>query len=434
MEGYITDKMEQRTINGNAVVITMYQREHCDEYLVREVKSGRCSLFCKGILQLSWKEVNDRRTGEFTVYEKGMAWNHGTGLELDEEKELRYQMYCEWLNKNGADDTYLELYNRDGLRWVHDGIVEKSSSVVLQLNVERVVEVNVESRQLLRVNGEEVSGMERNQVLNLSDEGERWEGDVLHDQPYGWGVLYDKEGEKAYEGFRIGSVSVCYGIQYYADIEVIEYEGEICEGRRWGKGKQYDRNGAVLYDGEWLNDDHVEKRMVINDETQFLHNHIEELIVSDKSCNGEEWSVLDLSCMPDLRLLQVGDECFENVVEVKLIGLKKLERVVIGTNSFTKHKNCYSEDPNRHFYLKDCENLKELMIGRYSFSDFSVCKIANVPSLEVFYWGMSRITSSNWNKMHISVKALTGKVFRIEYNFQDVRPISMLIVGIQLKG
>ena len=37
------------------------------------------------------------------------------------------------------------------------------------------------------------------------------------------------------------------------------------------------------------------------------------------------------SLMSHLRLLQVGDECFENVKEVKLIGLiHELERVVIG--------------------------------------------------------------------------------------------------------
>ncbi|KAM7454178.1 hypothetical protein BLSTO_05068 [Blastocystis sp. subtype 1] len=36
-----------------------------------------------------------------------------------------------------------------------------------------------------------VSGIEHKQVLDLNDDGERWEGDVLNNQPYGWGVLYD---------------------------------------------------------------------------------------------------------------------------------------------------------------------------------------------------------------------------------------------------
>ena len=80
LEGYITMDVAKKTVFGVDVEITTYQGEHCDEYLVREVKSGRCSLFYKGILQLSWKEVNGVKVGGFTLYEKGKAlrsedWN-----------------------------------------------------------------------------------------------------------------------------------------------------------------------------------------------------------------------------------------------------------------------------------------------------------------------------------------------------------------------
>ena len=265
------------------------------------------------------------------------------------------------------------------------GVERINKSVLREFHMDRLIDVNVESHELLSVNGD-VSGIERNQVLDLSDEGDRWEGDVLHDEPYGWGVLYDKEGEKAYEGFRIGNVCVCYGTQFYADIQKVEYEGEICEGKRWGRGIQYDRNGVVVFDGEWMNDDHAfEKRVVMNDGTQFLHNRIEELIVSDKSCNGGEWSVLDLTCIPHLRLLEVGDKCFKNVEMVELIGLCELERIEIGYSSFRKCKNDrhIGSNTNGRFYLKDCERLKELKIGSYSFSEFAVCEIENLASLEV---------------------------------------------------
>ena len=80
MEGYVSERNEKKTVFGMEVEITTYQGEHCDEYLVREVKSGRCWLFYKGILQLSWKEVYGVRKGGFTVYENGKAirsedWN-----------------------------------------------------------------------------------------------------------------------------------------------------------------------------------------------------------------------------------------------------------------------------------------------------------------------------------------------------------------------
>ena len=101
----------------------------------------------------------------------------------------------------------------------------------------------------------------------------------------------------------------------------------------------------------------------------------------------EEYSVCAIENVPSLELIEVGSECFKNVNELKLIGMKGLERVLIGQNSFTKHKNGYGYDRNRHFYLKNCERVRELKIGCYSFSDYVVCEIENVPSLEMIEMG-----------------------------------------------
>ena len=113
---------------------------------------------------------------------------------------------------------------------------------------------------------------------------------------------------------------------------------------------------------------------------------VTELVIAAKCCNGRVKEV-DLSSYVSLRVFEVGDECFEYVKEVKLIGLNQLERVVIGKNCFTKEKNSYGNDPNHHFYLKNCKKLRELKIGCYSFSDYSVCEIENLPSLEVIEMG-----------------------------------------------
>ena len=114
-----------------------------------------------------------------------------------------------------------------------------------------------------------------------------------------------------------------------------------------------------------------------------VNRHIGMIEVSDKCCNEEGLKELDLSGFVNLRELKVGDECFENVDEMKLIGLSELESVEIGENSFTKEKNWYGDDPNRHFYVKDCPKLKSLRIGEYSFSDYSVIEIENVDALIV---------------------------------------------------
>ncbi len=302
-------------------------------------------------------------------------------------KILKYQEYCELILKKDVKDPHMVLH-KNGLCGYHEGLVEKFPSIVVELHLNAVIEVDIASHTLLRVNGEEVSGVEHKRVLDLSDDGERWEGDVLDNQPCGWGVLYDSENRRVYEGFRIRGVNVCYGTKYYSDVQKVEYKGGICEGKRWGRGTLFDRTGKTVFDGEWMNDDNqIEKRVVLNEENQFLHSHIEELIVENNSCNGPEWNALDLSFISHLRLLEVGDKCFENVKEVKLIGLSKLERMVIGKKSFTKKKNSDGNDPNRRFCLKNCERLRELKIGRYSFNDYCMCEIENLPSMRVIEMG-----------------------------------------------
>ena len=322
-------------------------------------------------------------------------------------KMLKYQEYCELTLKKGA---YMALDKHDGLCGYHEGLAEKENFVLVELCLNRVIEVSVATRRLLRVNGEEVSGIVHNQVVDLDDDGERWEGDVLQSKPYGWGVVYDSENRMAYEGFRIGNVNMCYGTRYYSDIGVIAYEGEWFEGKRWGRGVQYDRTGNKVFDGEWRNDEQLSKRVVLSEENQLLHNRIEELIVQDKSCNGREWSALDLSLMPSLRVLEVGDDCFQYVEEVKLIGLSQLERVVIGKECFTTAKNWYGYDPSHRFYLKNCPHIRELKMGCDSFSDYSVCEIENVPSLEVIEMGELDDGSSNFHGASLELKGDSQRV------------------------
>ena len=129
---------------------------------------------------------------------------------------------------------------------------------------------------------------------------------------------------------------------------------------------------------------------------------MEVMIVDNNACNDKDYQLLDLSSVCNLKVFEVGDYSFAFVEEVKLIGVNQLERVVIGMHCFTKHKNGWSRDPNRHFNLKDCERLRELKIGRYSFSDYSVCEIENVPSLEVIEMG--ELNEFSYNFLYASLE------------------------------
>ena len=130
-----------------------------------------------------------------------------------------------------------------------------------------------------------------------------------------------------------------------------------------------------------------------------------ELVIASKCCNEGEVKEVDLGRFASLKVFEVGDECFENVKEVKLIGQNQLEKVVIGQKCFMKNEDRNSADPNRHFYLKNCERLRELKIGCYSFSDYSVCEIENVPSLEVIEMGELNEVSDNFCYASMELKS-----------------------------
>ena len=115
--------------------------------------------------------------------------------------------------------------------------------------------------------------------------------------------------------------------------------------------------------------------------------------------------MLNVSRLTSLQELSVGDYCFENVKELRLVGLSGLKRVAIGSNSFTKSKNGFGSDPNRRFQLKDCSALTELRVGRYSFSDYSVCEIENVDALESIAMGEVNSESFNFHSASLELKS-----------------------------
>ena len=106
------------------------------------------------------------------------------------------------------------------------------------------------------------------------------------------------------------------------------------------------------------------------------------IVIHDDCCNVKEMTRLDLGVFVNLREFRVGDRCFKYVREVSLCGMKHLMKVQVGANCFTTHRDWHRKDPNCAFYLKDCPLLKELKVGRYSFSDYVVCEIDAVPALE----------------------------------------------------
>ena len=275
------------------------------------------------------------------------------------------------------------LATEDALR-EKERLIEVHGDVILEQRP-RYIGVDLKKKKL-EVLFADLKEMEYHQILDLSGDGDRWEGDLMKEKPYGWGVVYDKDNHKVYEGFRLGEINICYGTTYYSDIEKKEYEGEWFNGKRCGRGTQYDRNGAVVYKGKWLNDEHMDTRVELTQDIKVFHNQVEELVVSDHYCSYVWWKEVNLSLMPCLKSFTVGNECLQLVSGLKMIGMSKLESVVIGDSCFCGLHSRHSS-PGGEFVLKNCPKLKTLKIGCDSFTVFTVCEIENVDALETIEIG-----------------------------------------------
>ena len=397
LDGYVTERNEKRVVNGVETEIMTYQGDHCDEYLVREVGSGRCSLFYKGILKLSWKEVNGTRTDGFTVYEKGKAlrsedWNGLTGKEHRSIENCKngLELVIEGngvVYRGGFDDV--ESMKREGRGMEFD---EKSGRVLrcgVWKNDELFqMEKECESEDVMIEYAIE-EGMENVSLLNRHP-------------VYEGGYVFDEEKR---ELLRNG-----YGCEIGGGVAVRE--------GTWERGELKESVG--LYDGWYVKRKGNEVLKEVHNEVKVedlrveIHNwnewegvnkRVAELVIPAKCCNEAEWSMFDVSGLKCLKSIEIGDECFENVNEVTLIGLDQLESVVIGKKCFTKKKDGCGNEPNRHFYLKDCERVRELKMGHYSFSDYSVCEIENVPSLEVIEMGELNQWSGNFYYASLELKS-----------------------------
>ena len=358
-----------------------YQGEHCDEYLVREVESGRCSLFYKGILKLSWKEVYGVHVGGFTLYGKGKAMVRGNWSSLWNERKQRRIENC----KNGLELVVIE-----------NGVVYRGGfdNVELMKREGRGVEFDEKSGRVLRCGvwkNDELLQIEKEcesdevMIEYAIDEGKS-NLNVLNRRPvYEGGYVFDEEKR---EVLRNG-----YGCEIDVNTGIAVREGT------WERGVL--KESVELFDGwyvkreednpfDWGLTAKGDLRVEIHNwnEWESVRKRVTDLVIPPNCCNEAEWSVFDVSGLKWLKSIEIGDECFGNVNEVKLIGLSELESVVIGRNCFTKKKNSYGNDTNRHFYLKNCKRLRELKMGCYSFNDYSVCEIENVDSLEVIEMGV----------------------------------------------
>ena len=398
MEGYVSSKCERKSVEGREFEVTTFQGEHCDEYVVKEEKSGECRLYRKGVLELSWREENGHRTGGFTVYEKGKALGKENWLSVLSGEERRYiennvkgiRMIIRRGEENhvvyrgGFDNE--ESMKREGEGYAYD---EESGRVLVH-----GVWKNDELFQILQEFESE------NEMIEYEvSEGENVS--VLNRRPvYEGGYTYNELSDKYVRHGKGNEIDLSSG--------VATSEGE------WSNGEVKDR--VELFGGWYVRgrEGNSLQTGAVKAYTADIHNEVEwnslnrnvfEIVVSSNCCNEKSMKVLDLSELKCLKRIEIGNECFEYVNEVKMAGLNELKSVEIGENSFMKNKYSSRYDSTRHFYLKNCPKLKSLKMGRYSFSDYSVCEIESC-GLEVIEMGDLNEESRNFYYASLELKSI----------------------------
>ena len=91
-----------------------------------------------------------------------------------------------------------------------------------------------------------------------------------------------------------------------------------------------------------------------------LDENVEVIEVKNGMCNNEAFEEWSMEEYVRLRELIVGDECFQFVKDLKIVGLNALEKVEIG-------KQCFCKASGGVFEMRDCEKLKSVKIGDGSF-------------------------------------------------------------------
>ena len=154
------------------------------------------------------------------------------------------------------------------------------------------------------------------------------------------------------------------------------------------------------------------------EDIESLDSNIVSISIPNHSINNGNYNTFNFSRFILLEELIIGDECFENVELFKIDGLNHLKSIKIGTNSFTKKKNSNGNDCSRSFGILNCDELKSIEIGLFSFSDYSGgFELNNLPKLESIKIGEIGSSSFNFYYCSFVIKGIIGMILLMNRSY-----------------
>ena len=147
------------------------------------------------------------------------------------------------------------------------------------------------------------------------------------------------------------------------------------------------------------------------DYIESLDSNITSIQIPNYSMNNEDYNIFNFSRFDLLEELIIGDDSFMYVNEFIIDGLNHLKSLVIGMNSFTKKKNSNGNDSSRSFSILNCDELKSIEIGSYSFSDYAGgFELKNLPKLSTIKIGEIGSDSSNFYYSSFVIKGIIDMI------------------------
>ena len=158
-------------------------------------------------------------------------------------------------------------------------------------------------------------------------------------------------------------------------------------------------------------------------------NDLNELDSSIININIPNWSFnnelsmieLNLNRFVNLESIEIGNNCFGSIQRFEIEGLNRLQSLKIGDNSFTQVKwndilkdfsssisKCRNE--SKSFHILNCELLKVIEIGQFSFCDFGgEFELRNLDNLESIKIGEIGYQTMNFLWSSFKIRGITMK-------------------------
>ena len=149
-----------------------------------------------------------------------------------------------------------------------------------------------------------------------------------------------------------------------------------------------------------------------------MNSTVISIVIPNWTCNNDDYTIFDFSRFTLVESVEIGDNSFAFVKTFQMDGLNQLKSLKIGMNSFTQLKQSNwnwnkANNQSKSFHILNCESLKSIEIGEYSFSDFGGgFELKNLPSLQSIQIGEVRCGS--WN-FYSSSFMIGGILNDIEY-------------------